>query len=110
MKQVDLLNTLTDALSLPRVTKHVPYGLAIRWAFVLECFKRMIFSKTPPTITRRAIYLIGRSTQYSTEKARTQLGWRPEVYIQEGVRRTLEWFVSLPENRHLQIKAPVLPV
>jgi nucleoside-diphosphate-sugar epimerase len=108
VKQVDLLNALTDALSLPRITKHVPYGLAIRFAFVQECFKKMIFSKTPPRITRRAIYLIGRSTQYSTDKARTQLGWKPEVDIREGVRRTLEWFVSLPENRHIQIKEPVL--
>ncbi len=108
VKQIDLLNALTDALSLPRVTKHVPYGLAIRWAFVLECMKRLVFAKKPPTITRRAIYLIGRSTQYSTEKARTQLGWKPEVNIQDGVRRTLEWFTSLPENRHIQIKEPVL--
>ena len=41
-------------------------------------------------------------------KAREELGWKPQVNIQEGVRRTLEWFVSLPENRHLQIKMPVL--
>lgn len=108
VKQVDLINTLTDALSLPRVTKHRPYGLAIRWAFVLEAMKRLMFSKTPPTITRRAIYLIGRSTQYSIEKARTQLGWKPEVNIHDGVRRTLEWFMSLPENRHIAIRTPVL--
>ena len=108
VKQIDLLNALTDALSLPRVTKHVPYGLAIRWAFVLECCKRMVFSKRPPTITRRAIYLIGRSTRYSSEKARTQLGWKPQIDIREGVKRTLEWFVSLPENQHIRIKEPVL--
>ena len=108
VKQIDLLNTLTDALSLPRIAKRVPYGLAIRFAFVQELFKRMIFSKKPPRITRRAIYLIGRSTQYSTEKARTWLDWKPEIDIREGVRRTLEWFVSLPENQHLQIKEPVL--
>jgi nucleoside-diphosphate-sugar epimerase len=110
VKQVDLLNTLTDALSLPRVTRHVPYWLAMRFAFLSECWKRMIFSKTPPTITRRAIYLIGRSTQYSTQKARTELGWKPQVTIQEGVRRTLEWFTSLPENKHISIKTPVVPV
>lgn len=108
VKQVDLLNALTDALSLPRVTKHVPYGLAIRFAFVAECFKRMMFSAKPPTITRRAIYLIGRSTRYSTEKARTQLGWKPQIDIHEGVKRTLAWFVSLPQNKHIQIKLPVL--
>ncbi|MBI3823943.1 MAG: NAD-dependent epimerase/dehydratase family protein [Planctomycetes bacterium] len=110
VKQVDLLNAMTDALSLPRVTKRVPYWLAKQFAFVQECWKTMIFSKTPPTITRRAIYLIGRSTRYSTEKARTQLGWKPQVSIQEGVQRTLEWFTSLPENMHIAIKAPVLPV
>ena len=108
VKQKDLLNALTDALSLPRVTKHVPYWLAIRWAFVLEAFGKLLRRTKPPTITRRAIYLIGRSTQYSTQKARGQLGWKPQVNIQEGVRRTLEWFVSLPENRHIEIKTPVL--
>jgi nucleoside-diphosphate-sugar epimerase len=108
VKQVDLLNTLTDALSLPRITKHVPYGLAIRFAFMQEAIARMLRRAKPPTITRRAIYLIGRSTQYSTQKARTQLGWKPKVDIQEGVRRTLEWFVSLPAYQHLQLKMPVL--
>ncbi|MBM3995682.1 MAG: NAD-dependent epimerase/dehydratase family protein [Planctomycetes bacterium] len=108
VKQVDLLNALTDALSLPRVTSHVPYWLALQWAFLNELWKTIIFSSSPPTITRRAVYLIGRSTQYSTQKARTQLGWKPQVNIIEGIRRTLEWFVSLPENKHIQIKAPVL--
>ncbi len=108
VRQVDLLNALTDALSLPRVTKHLPYGLAIRWAFVLEACKRLMFSSKPPTITRRAIYLIGRSTRYSIEKAGAQLGWKPEVKIQDGVSRTLEWFITLAENRHITIKAPVI--
>ena len=110
VKQKDLLNALTDALSLPRVTKHVPYGLAIRYAFVLEAIAKLLRRSKPPTITRRAIYLIGRSTQYSTQKARAQLGWQPRVNIQEGIRRTLEWFVSLPENKHLSVKMPVVPV
>ena len=104
--QADMLNTLTDALALPRITKHVPYGLAIRFAFMQECIARLLRRAKPPTITRRAIYLIGRSTQYSTQKARMQLGWTPRVDIHEGIRRTLEWFVALPENRHLTIKAP----
>ena len=106
--QRDLLNALTDALSLPRITKRVPYGLAIRFAWLKEAFARLAGSAKPPTITRRAIFLIGRSTSYSTAKARAQLGWLPRVGVQEGVRRTLEWFVSQPENRHLAIKLPIL--
>jgi nucleoside-diphosphate-sugar epimerase len=104
--QEDLLNALTDALSLPRIVKHVPYFVAIRFAFVQELIARLLRKPKPPTITRRAIYLIGRSTQYSIAKAQAELGWRPRVSIHDGVRQTLEWYVQLPENRHLQIKMP----
>lgn len=106
--QRDLLNALTDSLSLPRVTKRVPYGLAIRFAFVKEAIARLLRRSKPPTITRRAIYLVGRSTQFSIAKARRELGWEPRTGIRDGVRRTLEWYVGLDENRHIQVKTPVL--
>jgi nucleoside-diphosphate-sugar epimerase len=107
--QLDLLNALTDALSLPRVMKHRPYGVAIRYAFVLEAIARLLRRAKPPTITRRAIYLIGRSTRYSSKKAGEQLSWRPKVGVQEGVANALAWYLGLPENRHLAVKVPVLP-
>ena len=43
-------------------------------------------------MTRYAVALIGRSTRFSIAKAREQLGWQPRVGVQEGVRRTLEWY------------------
>lgn len=93
--QRKLLDTLTDALALPRITKKVPFGLA-RWAaFFKELFGKMTFRKTPPTITRRAIYLVGRPPRFSTAKARAQLGWSPKVGIEEGVRQTLEWLFEM---------------
>jgi len=94
VKQVDLLNTMTDALKLPRVHKHVPYGLAHRFAFVQECFARLLRRSKPPAVTRRALYLIGRAPHYSVAKAREQLGWQPRVPIQEGVRQSLEWYFA----------------
>lgn len=90
--QRDLLNALTDALSLPRVTKSVPYGLALRFAFVREALARLMGSAKPPSITRRAIYLIGRSTQFSIAKARRELGWEPRTKIGDGVKAALEWY------------------
>jgi nucleoside-diphosphate-sugar epimerase len=106
--QGDLLNAMTDSLSLPRVTRHIPYFIAIRFAFLQEAIARLLRRPKPPTITRRAVYLVGRSTRFSIAKAAAELGWRPHTKIQDGVRRTLEWFFSLPENRHIQIKTPVL--
>src|SRR5262249_1781937 len=90
--QEDLLNALTDALGLPPVQKHVPYWLVSRVALVQEAVSRLLRRPKPPTITRRAVYLIGRSTQYSTERARTELGWEPKVRVKEGVMRSLEWY------------------
>lgn len=92
VSQIDMINALTDALGLARVTKHIPFFLAMRWAFVLEFFARILRRPRPPRITRRAIYLIGRPTCYSVAKARKELGWQPSVPIQEGVRRSLEWY------------------
>jgi 2-alkyl-3-oxoalkanoate reductase len=90
--QLAMVNTMTDALGLPRITKHVSYFLAMRTAFVMEAFARLCRLKNPPRITRRAIYLIGRPTNYSVTKAKTQLGWQPRVPIHEGVPRALAWY------------------
>jgi nucleoside-diphosphate-sugar epimerase len=92
--QCDLLNSLTDALKLPRIGKHVPYWLALRFAFMQECFARLLRRTKPPAITRRAIYLVGRSTSFSIAKARAELGWQPRVGIHEGVKLALDWYLS----------------
>lgn len=90
--QKQMIDAMTDALALPRITSHRPYWYAIRGAFFFELAARLIMKKTPPRITRRAVFLIGRPTCYSTAKARVQLGWQPRVKIQEGVRRSMEWY------------------
>jgi nucleoside-diphosphate-sugar epimerase len=93
--QRDLSNALTDALGLPHVTKSVPYGLAIRFAWFQEAWAKLRRSPKPPMITRRAIYLIGRPTMYDISKARTQLGWSPQVKVREGVEKALAWYKSV---------------
>lgn len=92
--QKKLLDTLTDALGLARVTKKIPFGLARVVALAQESFFKATFRPKPPAVTRRAIYLVGRAPQFSTAKAREQLGWKPQVSIEEGVRRTLKWLAS----------------
>jgi nucleoside-diphosphate-sugar epimerase len=106
--QRDLLNALTDALGLPRISKRVPYGLAKNFAFMRELLARMLRRPKPPPITRRAIYLIGRPTQFSIAKARRELGWQPRTKVDEGVRRALEWFRTVAGDRYPQLAAAEL--
>jgi 2-alkyl-3-oxoalkanoate reductase len=90
--QQAMIDAMTDALGLPRITKHIPFFLAMRSALVIEAIARLCRFKKPPRVTRRAIFLIGRPTHYSIAKARLQLAWSPQVKIDEGVRRSLEWY------------------
>jgi nucleoside-diphosphate-sugar epimerase len=104
VKQIDLLNALTDALKLPRLKRHVPFWLVSRVAAFQETLARLLGRTEPPTITRRAVYLIGRSTQFSTDKARNQLGWQPRIKVEEGVRRTLEWYFAQKGHETVKLR------
>jgi 2-alkyl-3-oxoalkanoate reductase len=98
--QRDFLHLMTRELHLPPIRRRVPFWLAFRGAFLAEVIGRMIFLKRPPHFTRTAVALIGRPTRFSVARARNELGWRPQVPVTEGLRRTLTWYWSLhPELR-----------
>jgi nucleoside-diphosphate-sugar epimerase len=98
LTQQQMVDALTDALGLPRIQRHMPFFLVRRVAFIQEMIARLLRRSKPPTITRRAVYLIGRPAQFSTEKAQHDLGWEPRMDIHEGVKRTLAWYFA-PEEK-----------
>ena len=87
-----LLDLLTERLGLPPVTRRMPFRVAHGLGFVSEVVGRLIRLKRPPHITRYAVGLVGRPTLFSTAKARAELGWQPQVGIEEGLERTLSWY------------------
>jgi len=91
MRQKQWMNLLAAELGAPPVTRHVPYKVAYNVAFVLECIYHALRIKSPPMVTRYAVWLMGRRCFFSTEKARTQLGWKSTVPYEEGVRKTVAW-------------------
>jgi 2-alkyl-3-oxoalkanoate reductase len=88
--QQQFLNMLTDALGLTRIRRHVSFRIAFAGAYLGEIIARVIRLHRSPHITRYAVALIGRSTRFSSERAKKELGWRPHTPIAEGLRRTLE--------------------
>jgi dihydroflavonol-4-reductase len=47
-----------------------------------------------PPIYRRRMDFFTKSRAFSIEKARSQLGYRPEVKLKDGIRETLDWYVA----------------
>ena len=92
LTQREFIDLITEGLHLPRVEKHIPFWFAFRLGLFSEVVGHLIRLRRPPHITRYAVSLIGRPTQFSIAKARNQLGWRPQVAAGEGLRATLEWY------------------
>jgi nucleoside-diphosphate-sugar epimerase len=89
------LDLLTDTFGVPPVRLRVPYRLALWLAFLGEAAFRAFRSPRPPHLSRYAVSLIGRSTRFSIERAKTELGWRPQVGVAEGFRRALDWYAGV---------------
>jgi nucleoside-diphosphate-sugar epimerase len=73
-----------------RMPGNLPAWLAYAAAIGLEGASRLTHFSPPLTVSR--IRALTNRVVYSSGKARTELGFRPEVGWREGLRRTLEWY------------------
>jgi len=92
--QQDFFDYVTDALSLPRISKHMSLRFASWGGLLGEVIGRALRWPRPPHASQYGVHLLTRSTRFSIAKARDELGWQPQVSPQEGLRRTVEWFLS----------------
>jgi nucleoside-diphosphate-sugar epimerase len=79
---------VAEALGLPPPGRHLPYGMALLLAGVLEGWARLRGGE--PRLTRYAVRVVGRPYHYATERARIELGFEPGIDLREGVRRWIE--------------------
>jgi len=85
LSQKQYFDLVASAIGMPPVTRKVPYPVAYHAAFVMEVFGHLLRRKTPPLVTRYAVWLMGRQTFFDCTKARRVLGWQPTVSYQEGI-------------------------
>jgi 2-alkyl-3-oxoalkanoate reductase len=92
--QRDFMNLFAKACGAPPLRRQVPYGLAYYAGLLCEAHGRLTGRVEPPLATRYAVWLMGRSLEYSTEKARTRLGWTPSLTYEQSIAQTVAWFRS----------------
>lgn len=90
--QQQFIDTLTDGLGLPRVTRRAPRWLATWGGLFGEIYARVMRWPRAPYVTRYGADLMTRPTCYSIARARTELGWQPRVSAAQGLQWTLAWF------------------
>lgn len=94
LTQQDYFNMVAAAAGAKLVTRSVPYRVAHTAAFIMECFGHAVGKKTPPLVTRYAVWLMGRRCFFETKKAKEQLGWQSTVSYEKGIPMTVQWYLG----------------
>lgn len=88
------VGTLSRLAGLPEPNKHIPLWLAKLLANVLEWRARRKGTEKPPLVNKARVKFLGLNLDFSCEKAKRELGYRPRYSFEEGMRQTVEWFRS----------------
>jgi nucleoside-diphosphate-sugar epimerase len=99
LTQDEFLSAIAQELGAPQPRRHIPYAAAYAIAYAAERTTGLMRLKHP-IVTRHGVTLFGTDNCHSIEKARTELGFVPQVGIREGIRLASRWYqqqqVSVP--------------
>ena len=90
----DLYRRIVGLLGLRVRFINLPFGLAYAIAGAMEAAAALSPAKAEPLLTRYAIGAIGRSQTLSIAAARRDLGYRPLVSLDAGIRMTFQAWQS----------------
>jgi nucleoside-diphosphate-sugar epimerase len=91
LTQKQLLHAIAQELRVAPPRLHVPYSAAYSIAYAAERAVTLTGAKHP-FVTRHGVTLYGTDNRHSIDKARTELGYAPQVSIREGVRLACDWY------------------
>jgi nucleoside-diphosphate-sugar epimerase len=92
----EMVNHLLAAADLPPLTRSIPARVAWLVGLVFELVHRGLGLRAEPLMTRFLARELATSHWFDTTAARRDLGWEPEVGLEEGLRRLR---ASLREGR-----------
>jgi nucleoside-diphosphate-sugar epimerase len=91
LTQSEFLCTIAQELGAPPPRRHIPYAAAYAIAYAAERTTGLMRLKHP-LVTRHGVALFGTDNRHSIEKARTELGFVPQVGIREGICLAARWY------------------
>ena len=71
---------------------NIPKVLVYPLAFLLELLYTFFESKKPPLLTRGRVNMFYDNIEYSVKKAEEILGFKNEYSLEEGIRKTIQWY------------------
>lgn len=87
---------VADALDLPRPTRTPPLWLAWTVTWLSEALAKMRGAQEAPTFNFTRLKFMGLNLEFSIDKAKRELGYRPRVDFDEAMARTMSWYREHP--------------
>ncbi len=78
--------------------RNIPRLLTNPVRIALEFFAEIFNLKNPPALTRARVDMMYDNIEYSIKKAEHILGFKNEFTLEEGVHRTVSWYIK---NKYL---------
>ena len=97
------VEAVADAMDLPRPARRPPYWLAwiVTWGF--EKAARLRGATEAPRFNFTRWKFIALNLDFSIDKAKRELGYRPRVHFEEAIEETMAWHKN-------QVRGKVVPV
>jgi nucleoside-diphosphate-sugar epimerase len=83
---------IADAMGLPHPHLMPPYWLAFLVTWCIDKAARLRGAKRAPEINFTRLKFLGLNLDFSIDKARTELGYRPRWSFDDGMVETLDWY------------------
>ena len=97
--QMDYFTAIAAELGVPPPRRHIPYRLALGLGATAETAGRLARMKSAPPLTRFGLKQIGGENRFVIDRARSELGFVPQVGLQEGVRQGIAWYRALNSKK-----------
>jgi nucleoside-diphosphate-sugar epimerase len=110
LTQEEFLRAIAQELGVAPPRLHIPFRAAYAIAFAAEQVAKIMHSDHP-IVTRHGVILYGGENRHSIDKARSELGYAPQVSIREGVKRAAAWYkqsqmpapLASPANQYAKV-------
>ncbi|MCI0397329.1 MAG: NAD-dependent epimerase/dehydratase family protein [Chloroflexi bacterium] len=96
--QASFLNAMADLVEAPRPRRRVPLGVALSLGTAVEIIWHLLRREQQPPLTTFIVHLLGRDQQFDTSRAEHELGWRPQVGFEAGMREIGAWLQHQPST------------
>jgi nucleoside-diphosphate-sugar epimerase len=92
------VDRLAEIVGVPKPRLVIPYRVAYLVGWAMEGIYGALRLKSRPLLTRMAVELFGTDQGFLVDKARRELGYEPQVDVDEGMRRVEAWLHQAGHN------------